>query len=134
MGPPLPDPSSASTLGAAEVDVEDELNRLTERIIGCAIEVHRVLGPGLLESAYEEALCVELDEARLHYRRQVAVPIVYKGRALGEYRLDLLVEDAVVVEVKSTERDDPVFTSQVLTYMRLTEKRLGCSSTSTVGC
>jgi GxxExxY protein len=84
-----------------------------------------VLGPGLLESAYEEALCVELDEAGLRYRRQVAVPIVYKGRALGEYRLDLLVEEAVVVEVKSTERDDPVFTSQVLTYMRLTGKRLG---------
>ena len=68
-------------------------DRLTERIIGCAIEVHRVLGPGLLESAYEEALCVELEEAKLAYQRQLPVPITYKGRTLGEYRLDLLVED-----------------------------------------
>jgi GxxExxY protein len=100
-------------------------DRLTGRIIGCAIEVHSVLGPGLLESAYEEALCVELEEAGLAYRRQLPVPITYKGRTLGEYRLDLLVEDAVVVEIKSTERDDPVFMSQLLTYIRLTGKRVG---------
>ena len=75
-----------------------EKDPFTGEVIGCAIEVHRVLGPGLLESAYEEALCVELDEAGVRYRRQVAVPIIYKGRALGEYRLDLLVEDAVVVD------------------------------------
>lgn len=100
-------------------------SRLTERIIGCAIEVHRVLGPGLLESAYEEALCAEFEEASLHYQRQLPVPIVYKGRTLGEYRLDLLVEDTVVVEVKSTERFDPVFEAQLLTYMRLTGKSVG---------
>lgn len=100
-------------------------DRLTGRIIGCAIEVHRVLGPGLLESAYEEALSVELEEAGLAYQRQLPVPILYKGRTLGEYRLDLLVEDAVVVEVKSTERDDPVFMSQLLTYIRLTGKKVG---------
>jgi GxxExxY protein len=100
-------------------------DRLTGRIIGCAIEVHRVLGPGLLESTYEEALCVELEEAGLAYQRQLPVPILYKGRTLGEYRLDLLVEDAVVVEVKSTDRDDPIFMSQVLTYIRLTGKRVG---------
>jgi GxxExxY protein len=103
----------------------EDHDRLTGRIIGCAIEVHRMLGPGLLESAYEEALCVELEEAGLAYQRQLPVPIKYKGRTLGEYRLDLLVEDAVVVEVKSTERDDPVFMSQLLTYIRLTGKRVG---------
>lgn len=103
----------------------EEQDPLTERIIGCAIEVHRVLGPGLLESAYVEALSVELAEARLRFGRQVPVPLTYKGRYLGEYRLDLLVEDAVVVEVKAVERFDPVHEAQVLTYLRLTGKRVG---------
>ncbi len=75
----------------------DEINKITEKIIGSAIEVHRNLGPGLLESVYEEAMCVELDIQGVHYRRQIAVPVNYKGRIIGEYRLDLLVEDAVVV-------------------------------------
>jgi GxxExxY protein len=98
---------------------------LTERIIGCAIEVHRALGPGLLESAYVEALCVELEAAGLRVRRQVSVPLNYKGRCVGEYRVDLLVEDAVVVEVKAVERYDPVHHAQLLTYLRLTGKRVG---------
>lgn len=103
----------------------EEQDPLTERIIGCAIEVHRVLGPGLLESAYVEALSVELAEAGLRFGRQVPVPLTYKGRYLGEYRLDLLVADAVVVEVKAVERFDPVHEAQVLTYLRLTGKRVG---------
>lgn len=98
---------------------------LTERIIGCAIEVHRVLGPGLLEATYGQALCVELAHADLAYRSQVPVPLVYKGHALGEYRIDLIVEDAVVVELKSVEGHDPVFDAQVLTYLRLSGKRVG---------
>jgi GxxExxY protein len=98
---------------------------ITERIIACAIEVHRVLGPGLLESAYEEALCAELEINGLAYARQVAVPLIYKGRPVGEYRLDLLVEDAVIVEIKTVERFDPVHEAQVLTYLRLTGKRVG---------
>lgn len=105
--------------------MEEKLNALTERIIGCAIEVHRQLGPGLLESTYEEAFVIELHEAGLLYRRQVPVPIMYKGRYLGEYRLDLLVEDAVIVELKSAARHDPVFEAQVLTYLRLANKRIG---------
>ena len=76
---------------------------MTERIIGCAIEVHRALGPGLLESAYMEALSVELAESGLRFAKQVPVPLTYKGHDLGEYRLDLMVEDAVVVEVKAVE-------------------------------
>jgi GxxExxY protein len=103
----------------------EEHDPLTERIIGCAIEVHRTLGPGLLESAYVEALTVELAEAGLRFARQVPVPLTYKGRYLGEYRLDLLVEDAVVVEVKAVERFDPVHEAQLLTYLRLTGKRVG---------
>lgn len=90
----------------------EEQDPLTERIIGCAIEVHRTLGPGLLESAYVEALTVELAEAGLRMARQVPVPLTYKGHHLGEYRLDLLVEEAVA-------RFDPVHEAQLLTYLRL---------------
>ena len=103
----------------------EELNRLTEKIIGCAIEVHRQLGPGLLESTYEAALCIELETANLKYHRQLIIPVVYKGKTIGEYRLDLIVEDSVVVEIKSVERLDPVFDAQVLTYLRITEKKVG---------
>src|SRR5262245_3243511 len=106
---------AASTVGEADP--------LTERIIGCAIEVHRHLGPGLLESTYEEALCVELAACGLRFTRQTAIPIVYKGQPVGDYRLDLLVEDAVVVEVTSVERFDPIFSAQVLTYLRANGRR-----------
>ncbi len=103
----------------------DEVNALTEKIIGCAIEVHRQLGPGLLESTYEAALCVELEDAGLSCNRQAVFPVNYKGRAVGEYRLDLIVEDAVVVEIKSVERHDPVYEAQLLTYLRVTGKHVG---------
>ena len=102
-----------------------ELNDITEAIIGCAIEVHRQLGPGLLEVSYESALCIELDDAGLSYQRQTAIPAIYKRRTIGEYRLDLLVEDAIVIEIKSVERFDPIFQAQVLTYLRVTGKRIG---------
>ena len=103
----------------------EDVDRITEGIIGCAIEVHRVLGPGLLESAYEAALCVELRNAGLQYETQAAVPIHYKGHLIGDYRLDLLVENQVVVEVKSVERFDPIFQAQVLTYLRATGRKVG---------
>ncbi len=103
----------------------EEINKLTERIIGYALEVHRELGPGLLESTYEAALAVELEIAGLRYQRQFLVPIVYKGKKIGEYRLDLLVEKMVVVELKSVERLDPVFEAQVLTYLKVTNARVG---------
>jgi GxxExxY protein len=105
--------------------IEERLNQLTERIIGCAIEVHKILGPGLLEAMYEEALCLEFAEAGLNYQRQVAIPAVYKGHKVGEYRLDLLVENAVIVELKSVERFDPLFEAQILTYLRAAEKKVG---------
>jgi GxxExxY protein len=75
----------------------DHEQQVTERVIGCAIEVHKQLGPGLLESAYEAALSIEMDDAGLQHQRQVAAPVVYKGRPIGEYRVDLIVEHAVVV-------------------------------------
>ena len=101
------------------------MDKLTERIIGCAIEVHRQLGPGLLESIYESALCVELEFEKIQFQRQVALPIEYQGRPLGEHRLDLIVEEKVVVELKSVERFDPVFEAQLLTYLKLAKLRVG---------
>ena len=103
----------------------EERDPLTRQIIGAAIEVHRVLGPGLLESIYEKALCIELDTRGLKYARQLEVPAYYKGRLLGTYYVDLLVEDLVVVEVKSVTAIVPVFEAQLITYMRLTKKRRG---------
>jgi len=98
---------------------------MSRKIIAAAIEVHRELGPGLLESTYEAALCIELEERGLNYRRQACVPVCYKRKPVGEYRLDLLIEDEVVVEVKAGERLDPVFDAQVLTYLRATGKHVG---------
>jgi GxxExxY protein len=98
---------------------------VTERIIGCAIEVRRVLGPGLLESAFEQALCIEMQDAGLRVARQVPVPLVYKGRPVGEYRLDLIVDDAVVVEINCVERLEAIHEAQLLTYLRLTGKTVG---------
>ncbi len=101
------------------------LNALTEKVIGCAIEVHRNLGPGLLEGTYESALCIELRDSGLAFERQLAVPVEYKGHTIGEYRLDLVVEDAIIVELKSVERFDPLFEAQVLTYLKVSGKKIG---------
>jgi GxxExxY protein len=102
-----------------------DLNKITEKIIGCAIEVHRNLGPGLLESIYESALCYEFDENNIEYARQFLVPVIYKGHALGEYRLDVLVENEVIVELKAVDRIEPVFEAHLLSYLRVTGKKLG---------
>lgn len=110
---------------AARASSQGGADPLTEAIIGAAIEVHRHLGPGLLESTYEQALCVELELRGLALERQKCLPIEYKGHLLGEYRLDLLVAGAVVVEVKSVDRLDPIFDAQVLTYLRATGCRRG---------
>ncbi len=103
----------------------DKLNNLTERIIKCAIEVHKTLGPGLLESIYEKAICHEVGIEGLKYQSQVVVPIMYKGTALGEHRLDMIVEDEIIAEFKAVDRMDPVFKAQVLSYLRLTSKKIG---------
>jgi GxxExxY protein len=93
---------------------------LTEKVIGLAIEVHRQLGPGLLESAYEECLCYELVHAEFAFQRQVALPIVYKSARLGcGYRLDVVVENRLIAELKTVERLLPIHEAQVITYMRL---------------
>jgi len=98
---------------------------LTEQIIGCAIEVHRHLGPGLLESVYESALCIERRSAGLPYARQIGVPVSYKGELIAEHSPDLIVRDEVIVEVKSVERFNPVFLAQMLTHLRITNLHVG---------
>src|SRR5699024_5482924 len=101
-------------------------NELSEIIIGCAIEVHRQLGPGLLESAYQECLAYELREKGLSVRKEVPRPIVYKEVKLDHgYRIDILVNDLVVVEIKSVEALSPVHEAQLLTYLKLGEYKLG---------
>ncbi len=98
---------------------------LTEKVIACAIEVHKGLGPGLLEAAYEEAMCIELEDAGIPFERQVELAALYKGRPVGEYRLDLVIDDRVVVELKAVERLDPLFQAQLLTYLRVSGKLVG---------
>lgn len=103
-----------------------EINDLTGEIIGCCIEIHRELGPGLLESAYEECLAYELTKAGLIFERQKTLPIIYKEIQIEYgYRIDFIVEDQVVVELKSVEAINPVHTAQILTYMKFAEKYAG---------
>src|SRR5262249_49487808 len=99
---------------------------LTNEIIGAAIEVHQALGPGLLESAYEECLCHELSLRRIPFQRQVDLPVEYKGIKLDcSYRMDLIVKDIVVVEVKAVQHLLPVHEAQLLNYLRLSARRVG---------
>ncbi|MFO0904009.1 MAG: GxxExxY protein [Pirellulales bacterium] len=100
-------------------------DELTERIIGAAIEVHRVLGPGLLEAVYEEALAVELGLRGIEYQRQVEVEIAYKGRLIRGQRLDLLVESQVVVETKAIARMPEIALAQVLSYLKAARLKRG---------
>jgi GxxExxY protein len=107
---------------------QDHENRdpRTSPIISAAIEVHRELGPGLLESVYEECLCRELHLRGLEFRRQVELPVIYKGLKLDcGYKLDLVVQDEVILELKSVERLQPIHEAQLLTYLRLADKRVG---------
>lgn len=101
-------------------------NEITYEIRGAIYDVYKELGPGLLESVYEEALCFELEKRGLNVERQKQVPVNYKGNVLKtELRLDLLVEDKVIVELKSVEEMKKVFTKQLLTYLRLMDKQVG---------
>ncbi len=102
------------------------VNEITYEIRGAIYDVYKELGPGLLESVYEEALCFELEQRGLKVERQVQVPIMYKGNVLKtELRLDVLVEDKVIVELKSVEEMKKVFAKQLLTYLRLMDKKIG---------
>ena len=107
-------------------DTKAESDELSYEIIGAAIEVHRALGPGMLESIYEESLAHELSLRGISFRRQVSLPLIYKGvRLESGYRLDMIVKDLVVLELKAIEHVLPVHEVQLLTYLRLTGKWLG---------
>jgi len=112
--------------GGTETRRELVLEELTNKIIGAAIEVHRELGPGLLESAYEECLCHEFRRRGIGFERQVSLPVEYKGLKLEcGYRLDVVVENAVILELKCVERVLPVHVAQLMTYLKMTGKRVG---------
>jgi GxxExxY protein len=103
-----------------------DINELSSNIIGAAIEVHKNLGPGLLESAYEECLCVELKLRGLSFERQKSLSLEYKGKKLDcGYRLDIVVEGKIIVELKSCEKIEPIHTAQLLTYLKLAKLNLG---------
>jgi GxxExxY protein len=116
--------------GYGEIGMPDGANTssdpLTERIIGCAMTVHSELGPGLLESAYEACLCQELADNGVAFRRQVPLPVTYKGTRLDcAYRVDILVEQCVIIEIKTVDALLPVHTAQLLTYLKLSGLKTG---------
>jgi GxxExxY protein len=110
-----------------DLDAEKQrLDVITEKIIGAGISVHRVLGPGLLETAYEECLCFELSQMGLVFQRQVELPVRYKDVLLDcGYRMDIVVEESVIIEIKAVERLIPVHDAQLLSYLKLAKLRVG---------
>ena len=103
-----------------------QINALCTRVLDCAFEVHRTLGPGLLEIVYEEALCRELRTASIPYERQVSCVVFYKGESLDRFlTLDLIVDKTLILELKATEKDNALFAVQLLTYLRVTDLRVG---------
>lgn len=110
----------------AEFNPELIENKLAEKAIGICIEVHKQLGPGLYESVYEEAIAYELDSTGIPYERQQEIPVYYKGTKLGlGFRADFIVDEFLLLEIKSVETLAPVHAKQLLTYLRLTKIRLG---------
>jgi GxxExxY protein len=105
---------------------KEEINKLSGIILDSAIEVHRNLGPGLLESVYEVCLCKELDSRGIRYERQVSLPVIYKDEELdADFRIDILVENEIIIELKAVETMIPVYQAQLLTYLKLANKKLG---------
>ncbi len=102
-----------------------DIDRLAQQVIGAAIEVHKLLGPGFLESVYEEALCVELDIQKIPYKRQHPVAVDYKGHSVGEGRLDLLLGNKLVVELKAVEVLASIHSAQLISYLKTTGHPLG---------
>ncbi len=102
------------------MEPDADLNRVTNAVIGAAIEVHRLLGPGQLESAYEEATAIEMTLRNISFQRQLEVMLLYKGHAVGKGRLDFLIEGVVVVDLKAVEQLAPVHTAQMISYLTIT--------------
>jgi GxxExxY protein len=111
---------------AETAEMTQNVNEITEKIIGAAISVHKQLGPGLMESAYEACIAYELGEKNLMFERQKAFPIVYRGVQLDcGYRIDLIVENQVIVELKAVERLEPIHEAQMLSYLKLSGCKVG---------
>ncbi len=106
-------------------ELREDIEDLAYAVIGAAIEVHRLLGPGFLESVYEGALCVELQQRRIPFVRQPVVAVTYKGQRVGEGRIDLLVGNALIVELKAVEKLTPIHSAQVISYLKMTNQKLG---------
>ena len=103
-----------------------DLNKFSSKVIGAAIEVHKTLGPGLLESSYEECLCYELGLRGILFERQKSLPIVYKDKKLESgYRIDVVVENSILLELKAVEKIEPIHKAQILTYLKLSDIHLG---------
>jgi len=118
-------------LGGSELE---RTNAAAQRAIGAGIEVHRVFGPGLMEPIYGTALAIELEERRIPFRREVPIPARYKGRAVGTYFADFIIDDRVILEIKCVTTVLPLFSSQMITYLRLSGKRLGLILNSEPRC
>jgi GxxExxY protein len=104
---------------------DDALNELTSAVIGAAIAVHRQLGPGYLDAVYEEALCIELEARGIRFGRQVPVSLEYRGRPVGEMRLDIVIEHKLIVELKAVDALAPIHSAQLISYLRATGRKLG---------
>lgn len=107
------------------IELPQTLNQLSHQVIGCAIEVHKELGPGLLESVYEAAMCIELQDAGISYAQQATIVADYKGTPLPPQRLDLLIEGQLILELKAVRAVDDLHLAQLVSYLRLTNKPLG---------
>jgi GxxExxY protein len=105
--------------------IDSQKDPLTDRIIGRAIEVHRRLGPGLLESIYESALCIEFELSTLSFQRQVVLPLKYRDRLIGDFRLDPVVDNTVILGLKSVDRIEALFEAQLLSYLKLSGIKTG---------
>ena len=114
-----------NTKGTENNEVGEELDRLAHDVIGAALEVHRLLGPGYLEAVYEEALCIELQLREVPFTRQPAVTLKYKGQVVGQSRLDILVAGSLIIELKAVDSLAPIHTAQLLSYLRATGYKLG---------
>ena len=125
---PSKDGRSQSRFSSLCSPKEFSLKDITEKIIACAIEVHSTLGPGLLESVYEEALAYEFELRGIKFERQKEIMLEYKGKSIGPHRIDFLIEGQVLLEIKATEGMKKIFEAQLLTYMRATKKKVGLLS------
>jgi len=117
--------TTESTEEYSEYSKRISFKDITERIISCSIEVHSALGPGLLENVYEEALAYEFEIRCIPYERQKEVGLKYKGRNIGKHRIDYLIENQVIVELKAVEAINKIYEAQLLTYLKAMNKRVG---------